>query len=340
MKRSESNTATDGGSIAREPAQSPFETVSEIEITRSERYRALVNEYVITPAHILWDDWRARVGFLITLSFLLIGTVGVLLVEETYAGHGDTLVAPFQTMAHPLGTDGLGRDILSQLVHATPAMLEMMAAGAIFSTVMAVFWGVTAGYKGGSVDQTMMAVTDVLMTIPGLPLVVVLAAVIDPSSAWMIGVVLVVNAWAGFARALRSEVMKLRQESYVEASRTMGISLPAIVTKDILPNVMPLVVVNFVTTARNVIMMSVGLYFLGLLPNTGFNWGVMMNAAYGQGGVYLSSLFHWFYAPMVVIVTLSLGLLLLGQGLDRIFNPRIRARHMNTDDEPTSEPQH
>nr|WP_255488436.1 ABC transporter permease [Natronolimnobius sp. AArcel1] len=215
-----------------------------------------------------------------------------------------------------------------------------MFAGAIFSIVLATFWGVFSGYKGGSVDGFMMAVADVVMTIPGLPLVVVLAAIIEPTSPWVIGIILVVNAWAGFARSLRSEVLKLRRESYVEASRTIGISMPAIVTKDVLPNVMPLIVVNFVTTARNVIMASVGLYFLGLLPHTGLNWGVMMDNAYGQGAIYTTSMFHWFYAPMVTIVLLSLGLLLLGQGLDRIFNPRIRARHSEStsDEESTEEP--
>ncbi|MCU4743003.1 ABC transporter permease [Halobacteria archaeon AArc-m2/3/4] len=318
---------TDGGSVSRDPSQSPFDIVSDVEQTRSERYRMVLDSMIVAPGKILWNDWRAKLGFLITFAFVLIGTVGVWYVDRSFADDGEILLRPFETWAHPLGTDSMGRDILSELVHATPAMLEMMFAGALFSMGMAVFWGVFSGYKGGSVDRFMMAVADIMMTIPGLPLVVVLAAILDPSSPWMIGIIVVVNAWAGFARALRSEVLKLRHESYVEASRTIGIAVPAILVKDILPNVMPLIVVNFVTTARNVIMMAVGLYFLGLLPNTGPNWGMMLQTAYGQGGVYRPDLFHWFYAPMVTIVILSLGLLLLGQGLDRIFNPRIRARH-------------
>jgi len=352
-------TVTDGGVS---PRQSLFETTSDIERTRTDRYRRLFDEYVMAPGRILWNDWRAKFGFLLSSMFVIIGLISwistsrwwilsdVTIVQQTYADDGEVLVGPFDSAhmtdfygipiwEHPLGTDAMGRDVFNQLVHATPAMLEMMFAGAVFSIVLATFWGVFSGYKGGSVDGTMMAIADIVMTIPGLPLVVVLAAIIEPSSAWLIGIILVVNAWAGFARSLRSEVLKLRQESYVEASRTIGISMPAIVTKDVLPNVMPLIVVNFVTTARNVIMASVGLYFLGLLPHTGLNWGVMMNSAYGQGGIYMSDMFHWFYAPMVTIVLLSLGLLLLGQGLDRIFNPRIRARHSEstTDEGSTDE---
>lgn len=335
MKRSEDDAATDGGNI---PQQSLFETTADVQRTRKERLRLLADEYVAAPLRILWKDWRARFGFLITALFVLVGTVGVDLVDRPYAGGADPTLGPFDSRytteifgipfwEYPLGTDSLGRGIFGQLVHATPAMLEMMFAGAVFSIVLSTFWGVLSGYKGGTIDQVMMAIADVVMTIPALPLVVVLAAILQPSEPWVIGVILVVNAWAGFARALRSEVLKLRQEPYVEASRTIGISSPAIITKDVLPNIMPLIVVNFVTTARNVIMASVGLYFLGLLPETGFNWGVMMDNAYGQGGVYRVDLFHWFYPPMITIVILSLGLLLLGQGLDRIFNPRIRARH-------------
>lgn len=329
------HATTDGGRVSGDPTQSPFDVVSDVEHSRRERYRMALDSYVLAPGRILWNDWRAKLGLIITLGFVLVGTVGVRIVDESYAGDGENLVGAFETWAHPLGTDGLGQDVFAELVHATPAMLEMMFAGAAFSMGLAVFWGVFSGYKGGSVDRFMMGVADVVMTIPGLPLVVVLAAVIPDgylTSPWMIGVILVVNAWAGFARSLRSEVLKLRHESYVEASRTIGIAVPAILAKDILPNVMPLIVVNFVTTARNVIMASVGLYFLGLLPHTGSNWGVMLDNAYNQGGVHNPELFHWFYAPMVVIVVLSLGLLLLGQGLDRIFNPRIRARHAGDND--------
>lgn len=326
--KDEARGLTDGG-VPGDQSQSPFETVADVEFSRADQYRAMIDEYVVAPGKIIWGDWRAKIGLAITMVFVLAGTVGVWLTPYPHVGTSEELVGPFQSTENVLGTDGMGRDILGQLVHATPAMLEMVTAGAVFAMTLAVVWGVFSGYKGGTVDQVMMAIADVLMTIPGLPLVVVLAAVLADyvTSPWMIGIILVVNAWAGFARALRSEVLKLRHESYVEASRTIGISVPAIIVKDILPNVMPLIVVNFVTTARNVIMASVGLYFLGLLPHTGFNWGVMLNRAYAAGGVYTESLFHWFYAPMVTIVLFSLGLLLLGQGLDRIFNPKIRSRH-------------
>lgn len=323
----EQSIFTDGGSIPAEQPQSPFETVSDTELSRQDRYRQAFHEYVVTPFRVIWADWRAQFGLAIILFYVLMGTVGVYLLDPPRASEGPLLLGAFQSWAFPLGTDGLGRGILGQIVYATPAMLKMITAGALFATGMATVWGVFAGYKGGSVDRLIMSFVDVLMTIPGLPLVVVLAAIIEPRNPYLVGIVLTINGWAGFARQLRAEVLKLRQNSYVEASRTMGISTFNIIAKDILPNVMPLIVVSFVTRARNVIIASVGLYFLGILPSSTLNWGLMLNSAYSNGGIYSPEQAHWLYAPMITIVLLSLGLLLFGQGCDRIFNPRIRARH-------------
>jgi peptide/nickel transport system permease protein len=226
-----------------------------------------------------------------------------------------------------LGTDQTGQSIAAGLVHSTPPILKMMASGAVFSTVMAVIWGVVAGYKGGTWDRVMMTVADIVMTIPGLPLIVVLATIWRPGNPYLVGILLSITGWAGLSRALRSQVLTLREESYVEASRILGMRNRTIMFKDILPNLMPYIMVNFVKSARGVIFAAVGLYFLGILPFTSLNWGVMMNLAYKQGALFNPNIAHWFIIPTLTVVVLSLGLILFGQGMDRLFNPRIRARH-------------
>jgi peptide/nickel transport system permease protein len=171
------------------------------------------------------------------------------------------------------------------------------------------------------------------MTIPGLPPIVVLSAIWTPESPYVVGILLSINTWAGFARSLRSQVLTIRQESYVEASRTIGLRNHRIITRDIVPNLMPLITVHFVQNARGIIFKAVGLYFIGVLPFTTVNWGVMMNLAYQDGALFDMRLAHWFVAPMITIVIISLGLILLGQGMDRIFNPRIRAKHTSAGDD-------
>lgn len=330
MSPSETNTEE---RMATSQPDTPFDTTADITVTRSERYRALFEEIVVAPMKILVNDYRALIGFAIVSMFVLAGTIGVMVIDVPRTGDGANLLPPFQTMAFPLGTTVTGKGVFAQLVHATPSMLKMIAAGSLFSTVMATIWGAIAGYKGGTVDQVMMTIADIVITIPGLPLVVVLAAFFQPENPYTIGLILGIHAWGGFARSLRAQVLTIRRESYVESSRTMGISTTAIVFKDVLPNVMSLIAVRFANGARNIIFASVGLYYIGVLPFSGFNWGVMMQQAYKNDALIDMELAHWFIAPMITIVVFSLGLILLSQGVDRIFNPRIRAKHATHTDE-------
>jgi len=295
-------------------------------LTRQKRATIFVDEVFVAPLKILWNDYRARIGAVILLAYMVMGTVGVRIVEEPYAGQGEMLLQPMEN-GFLLGTDQAGQSIAASIVHSTPAILKMITAGAVFATVMAVIWGVIAGYKGGVYDRLMMTVADIVMTIPGLPLIVVLATIWTPGNPYFVGLLLSITGWAGLSRALRSQVLTLRQESYVEASRIFGVRNRTIMIKDILPNLMPYIMVNFVKTARGVIFAAVGLYFLGILPFTSQNWGVMMNLAYKQGALFNPELAHWFIIPTMVVIIFSLGLILFGQGMDRLFNPRIRARH-------------
>jgi len=208
----------------------------------------------------------------------------------------------------------------------------MVASGAVFTVCLGTVFGTIAGYKGGTVDRVLMVVTDIMMTIPGLPLTIVLASALQiEGNPVIIGILVTVNAWAGLARAVRSQVLTLRDAEYVEASRIMGIETSVIISGDIVPNLMPYITMNFVQQARAVIFGVVGLYFLGVLPYNSTNWGVMMNAAVNRAGATSSpAAFHWLLVPMLTIIGLALGLTLLAQGADRIFNPRVRARHAET----------
>lgn len=299
--------------------------------SRRDRLQGAIHLYVVVPGRVLWGDWRARVGSLIIAGYVLMGTIGVVLVPVPKTNEGDLLVPPFQDPAFPLGTDGLGQGILRQVVHATPAMLFMILAGATFTVVLAGFVGTLAGYERGRVDTVLMTVADIVMTIPGLPLIIVISAFFKPSHPALVGVVLSINAWAGLARSIRSEVLALRHAEYVEAARLMGLRRHTILLEDVLPNLMPYITMNFVQTARNIIFASVALYFLGILPADTFNWGVMMNLSYQTAGsLYTLESAHWLVAPMIAVVGLSLALTLFAQGADGLFNPRIRARHADS----------
>jgi len=319
----------DGGTIDRD-SKAPFEIYADVDLSREERYHQRMDRSLIAPLKVLWSDWRARVGVFIIAAYVLAGTVGVMVIESPSTNTANAMVPMFKTWDHVLGTDLSGRDLFALMVHGTPPILKMILSGAIFAILAGAGVGMIAGYKGGLVDRALMVVTDVLMTLPGLPLVIAISFVVEPESPYVIGLILAINNWTGLARAVRSQMFTLRDAGYVEVSRIMGISTPKIIKRDITPNLMPYILVNFMQASRRIIFESVGLYFLGILPINTPNWGVVMNLAYQQGALYSFGAIHWLLVPMMTVVVFSLGLILLAQGADRVFNPRIRAKHAKT----------
>ncbi|WP_408960340.1 ABC transporter permease [Natrinema sp. 74] len=318
-------------------ATDEYESAStEPTATRAELYKEWLDVAVLAPLRVVWNDWRTKTGSLIILFYVLIGTVGPYLVPAPTQGQGPRYAGPFQSMSYPLGTNDIGASLLSELVYSTPPVLKMILAGAVFSTIMAVVIGTVSGYKGGIVDSVLTTLTDIAMTIPGLPLIILLLAVFEPESPYLIGMFLVINSWAGLARSIRSQVLSIRDHSYVEVSRIMGASTPKIIADDVLPNIMPYVLVNFVNSARGVIFGAVALFYLGLLTGFSNNWGITLNEAYTDAAIYSLDKVYWLVFPMIMIVGLSFGLVLFAQGTEKLFNPRIRARHADTVDDTAS----
>lgn len=319
---------TDGGQADVSPLETLGQTTeTRVERTRREKLKKLYQYYVYTPASVMWHDWRARVGVLLLSFYVVMALVGPLLIEPTDVMDGSPLLQPFEDMAHPLGTDNTGADLLSLTVYSTVPILKMMIAGGLFTVTVGTLFGTVAGYKGGIVDTILSTVTDIFINLPGLPLVIVLAAIFSPKSPYVVGILLSIAAWAGLARSIRSQVLTLRNESFTEASRTMGIPTSGIILKDVLPHLMTYISVNLVHASRNVIFGAVGLYFIGVLPFSDPNWGVTLNLAYQYGAHYRMQAVHWLIVPILAIIGLSMGMILLSQSLDRVFNPRVRAKH-------------
>lgn len=312
---------------------SVFHTDSEtVEMTNIEKLRTFFQAYLIAPLLIIWDDRRARFGTIIVLLYTVMGIVGSMVWPTPSPMQGQILQSPLTSMDHPLGTTGAGKDLLSVIVHSTPFVLMLMAAGGMFTSVVGTVVGLVSGYTGGMTDQVLTTISDVMITLPGLPLFLVLSVFLQPTHPVVIGVVLSVNRWAGLSRQIRSQVLSINTESYLEASRVMGVSTPRILYDDILPNIMPYVLIRFVGAARGVLYSSVALYFLGILPSSSENWGVTLQKAYSTGGAMTNpNAYHWMIIPIVVIVLLSYALTLLAQSADKLFNPRIRAKHKSND---------
>lgn len=318
---------------------SPFTSQANHQATLADRIETTLDIWVISPAKIIWSDIRGRFGVIIILCYVLMATLGVTFWPQPEVATAPRLVPPLQNLRYPLGTTGFGEDLLGLMIHATPAMLKMIVAGAVFGGVMGIVIGMVSGYMGGTVDKVLMTITDTVGSIPGLPLLLIMVALIEPSNPWLVGIILNIQGWAGGSRGIRGQTLALRNKEYVEAARAMGEPTSKVLFKEILPELMPMIMIGFLGGATSIISASVGLYFLGILPYTNQNWGVVLNQAYQQSGaLYNLEAAHWLLVPLLVITMLNFGFVLLSQAMDQVFNPRVRARHQarkrNPDDEP------
>ena len=342
MKPSEddADAATDGGTDARADGSgsesgdmsdraSAFRSETDFSVSRGDELRELYDRKFYAPMQILLSDYRGIIGVTIVLGYILMGTVGVAIIPRPSQA-GPSLLGAFQSLRFPLGTDPSGKGLLRMVVHATPRMLQMMLGGALFSTALAVGVGTVSGFKRGSIDRLLMTITDTALTLPGLPLLIVLVAVFQPRNPFLIGVILSINAWAGGARSLRAQVLQLRNEDYVEATRAMGISTGRNIQTNVLPNLLPLITIGAMNALRNIIYAAVGLYFLGILPTDYLNWGVMLNLSYNKVNFANMTNMHYLMVPLVTISLFGIGTIFLAQAFDRVFNPRLRAKHAKT----------
>lgn len=231
-----------------------------------------------------------------------------------------TWTSLFSPGAHPLGTDQLGRDILSRIVHGSQITLAVAASAVVLGGIVGVFLGIVAGYRGGMVDRILMRLVDIQLAIPLMLLALLVVAALGPSLSNLI-VVLAVTSWIRYARIIRGQVLSLREREFVLAARAISASTSRIMLRHILPNVLtPALVVATLELAR-IIIMDAALSFLGLgvQPPTA-SWGRML----AEGRTYISSAWWIVTFPGLAILLTVLSVNLVGDWLRDYFDPRLR----------------
>ncbi|MDE0232069.1 MAG: ABC transporter permease [bacterium] len=243
---------------------------------------------------------------------------------------GDTFDLPLQPAPpdgrHWLGTDPLGRDILSQLMHGARASFFLGIMAAVVTVVIATTIGSMAAYFGGIVDSALMRFADLLIMIPGVALLIVIGAVFT-YQLWHLAVVIgILSGFGGTAIVLKSQALAVKVKPFIDAARVAGGSARHIIFYHLIPNVMPLSVLYMMFTVTGAIQSEAILSFLGIL-NTDTSWGLMMNLARTQGYLLQVADFWWLTIPAGMAVTLLSGaFFLVGRGMDEIVNPRLRRR--------------
>lgn len=225
---------------------------------------------------------------------------------------------------YPLGTDYQGRDVWSQIVHGGRDIIIVASTTALITTFIAVALGSLAGFLGGWFDSIVLTIADIILTIPQFPLLLVLATFVRLNNIVLLGVLLAALGWPALMRAIRSQVLSLRQRDYVEAARCLDLGTGHIVFRQILPSMSGYVAISFTLGMINAIFLQVGLIFLGLVPLSGNNWGVMLQLAWVRGAIFYKNALAYILAPVIAISLLQLSLILLARSLEEVFNPRLR----------------
>jgi peptide/nickel transport system permease protein len=274
---------------------------------------------------IIRREISALVGFTIILFFALMASIGPEIIPlSKLPDVGKRFLPP--SWEYPLGTDFAGRDVLAQIVHGSRDVLLVAFFTGLITVMIALSIGISSGYIGGRVDSALMIIADIFLVIPSFPLLLIIAASLPRTlSPVEVAFVISIVGWPGLTRAIRSQVLSVKEELYIESAKCLGLSKRHMIFREILPNLLPFIAMNLVLSIIYAIYSQVGLYFLGVMPYTSVNWGTMINIAlYRQSALLNRKVWIYLFSPIVCIILIQMGFILSLHVLEEIFNPRLR----------------
>jgi peptide/nickel transport system permease protein len=287
------------------------------------RYKSLMR-----LGKLLLQSSTGTVGFIIVLLVFFVAIFANAIAPHDPAVNNlsDMLKPPVWleggSSTYFLGTDNLGRDILSRIIHGTRISLLVGIVSVILAGIIGMVIGITAGFYGGIIDNILMRIVDSFLAIPSILFILVVLAVFEPSVMVLIVVIGLTN-WVTYARVVRGEVLSIKEREYVKASRSIGTKNIVIMLKHIFPNVISSFIVISTLSVATTIILEASLSFLGLgiQPPT-VSWGGMLT----DGRNYLAT--NWWIAtfPGIAITITVLGIIFLGDWIRDVLDPRTQLR--------------
>jgi peptide/nickel transport system permease protein len=271
---------------------------------------------------ILWQNKKARVGLVLLTLFILVALLAPILAP--YDPHDSSFMASEQpSAAHLLGTTQAGQDVLSQLIYGAQTSLLVGAVAGALATLIALVIGMTAGYMQGVVDDVLSFLINLGLVVPALPLMISIAAYSPVRGVAIIVFVIALTGWAWGARFKRAQVISLRTRDYITSAQFAGDGPFRIIFREIMPNMISLVVLSYIGAANGAIGAEAGLEFLGLGDPSTVSWGTMLYWA-NNGGAMLTGQWAWLAAPGLALALLTTSLILINFGVDALSNPQLR----------------
>lgn len=278
----------------------------------------------LAAAFAMFRNGKSLTGLAIIGVFVLIAIFADILAPYPPTKVDNTRRFEPPSADHWLGTTHIGEDVLSQVIHGTRGVIVVGFLAAVIATLIAITVGVIAGYLRGWKSESLSALTNVFLVIPGLPLIIIVASMFEEPPLWVIAAVLGITGWAWGARVLRAQTMSLRNRDFILAARANGEPLRRIITIEMLPNLMALIAASFVGTVTAAILGLTTLSYIGVIPVTTYNWGTILNWASAQGA-FRQNQWWWYLPPGLCIALIGVALALVNFGIDEYVNPRLRS---------------
>jgi peptide/nickel transport system permease protein len=263
-------------------------------------------------------------GLVLMLALFLFVVVGGMIVDPKKSSPLSAMPDMPPGIGGLLGSESNGRDMFAVMVVGTPMTLKIGLIAALIGLGVGIVLGFTAGYFGGLWDSIVKGLADVMLPIPALAVLVVIASTLKTTlDSTVMALIIASLAWMWPTRTIRSQVLSMRERSYVEIARLCGLSGPEIVLRELVPNLLPYLAASFVSATGAAILAAIGLEALGLGPQNEPTLGMTIFWANYYGAI-LRGEWWWWAPPIAIIIIVFVGLFLISAGLDEIANPRLR----------------
>lgn len=276
-----------------------------------------------TRLFVVWRKLKksklAIAGFGIVLFMSMLALLAPIIAPYDIGWRGSTRSAP--SMENIFGTDNWGRDMLSLVIYGARISIYVGLAAVLIEIIIGISIGMIAGYFGGIIDEVLMRITDMVMTLPTLMLLLVAVSMFEVQSIHVIIFVMGIFGWPFLARVVRSEYLSLRETTYVEAATSMGAGSWRIIVRHILPNILSVIVVIATMDIPWYIFYEATLTFLGFGDPSSPSWGVLIG---GESIMYMQSAWWMITFPGLALLFTSLGFNLFGDGLRDALDVKVR----------------
>lgn len=277
---------------------------------------------------ILTKNKAGLVGLIIFTIFLIIAIFASFIapydpMEMNFDANGAIKRLQPPSTSHLLGTTWMGRDVFSQMIMGSRIAMIVGILSAICVVFVGTNIGLVAGYHGGKVDNVIMRIVDIIYGIPFLPFALILVAVLGPGIKNII-LAIVLITWRNSSRVIRSQVLTLKNRTFIEAARLTGASDFRILYKHIAPNVLPLSLVYVALSMASAIMTEASLSFLGFGDPTVSSWGKILYSCYSSQAMFKA--WWWMLPPGIAITLLVLSGFLMSKAFEEVANPKLRER--------------